>query len=58
MGHHHGHPLTGAMGLRPDHHANSVFANPANGTPSHIITMPHWYQPFHVSCRTHAKLII
>jgi len=112
MGHHHGHPLTGAMGLRPDHwsatlkvpprdskklrtdtdqsflinqthlacihtyihihhiqvshnsplsqpnHTNSLFSNHEYGTPSHIITMPHWYQHFHVSCRTHTKLII
>ena len=113
MGHHHGHTLTGAMELRPDHwsaaleisprdpkdlcidtdqtfsinqtdsacihttyihihkisrtppllysqpnHANSLFSNPKYGGLSHIITMPHCYQPFHVSCRTHAKLII
>jgi len=115
MGHHHGHPLTGAMELRPDHwsttlgispkdpkdlrtntnqtflinqtdlacihtniytytshtishnsplsysqpnHANSLFSNPEYGALSHTITMPHWYQPFHISCRTYTKLII
>ena len=115
MGHHHGHPLTGAMELRPDHwsttlgisprdpkdlrtdpdqtflinqtdsvcihtniytytshtishnsplsysqpnHANSLFSNPEYGALSHTITMPHWYQPFHISCRTHTKVII
>jgi len=37
---------------------NSLFSNHEHGTPSHIIIMPHWYQPFRVSCRTHTKLII
>jgi len=116
MGHHHGHPLTGAMELRPDHwsttlkshleisriytltidelysinqegfnmhthththththiyiyidiyiyiyhipaphnppvsysqwiHTNPLFSNHEYGTPSHITTMPLWYQP-------------
>jgi len=39
-------------------HTNSLFSNLEYGTSSHIITMPHWYQFFHVSCRTHTKLII
>jgi len=114
MRHHHGHPLTRAMELRPDqsttlgisprdpkelrtdtdqtflinqidsacihtniytytshtvshnsplsysqpNRTNSLFSNPECGTPSHIITMPHWYQLVHVSCRTQTKLII
>jgi len=92
MGHHHGHPLTGAMELRPDHWSTTLRISPRdpkelcadtdqtfliNQTDSacihryihihHIqfliihlfrITITHWYQLFHVSCRTHAKLII
>jgi len=37
---------------------NSLFSNHEYGTPFHIIIMPHLYQLFHVSCRTHTKLII
>ena len=39
-------------------HTNSLFSNLGYGTPTHIIIMPHWYQLFHISCRTHTKLII
>jgi len=39
-------------------HTNLLFSNHEYETPSHIITMPRWYQSFYVSCRTHAKSII
>jgi len=51
-------PHNSPLSYSQPNHTNSLFSNHEYGTPSHIITMPHWYQPFHVSCRTHTKLII
>jgi len=51
-------PHNSPLSYSQPNHTNSLFSNHEHGTPSHIIIMPHWYQPFRVSCRTHTKLIL
>jgi len=40
MGHHHGHPLTGVMGLRPDHWSTTLRISPRDSQ-----GIMHWHGP-------------
>jgi len=40
MGHHHGHPLTGAMELRPDHWSATLGISPRDPQ-----GLTHWHGP-------------
>jgi len=53
MGHHHGHPLTGVMGLRPDHWSATPKVSPRDPKDLCIDTyrtQPHNQDDIHYAC--------